>query len=193
MRNNAKIARAACKVDYNTSFSTKSTPNFQTFFSSSLAQPLPAPPSPYRLLWALLPHSPVASQKQNHDSAQSPTSLTPSPLLRAEATAKQPSHLTSAKSTLTSPGLMMISEIPTTPCRRMSSATRKASWTGVASGTIYKAVGRVGGTGVCTWSSGRRVAWDQGKPRRVQPRRRIPRPRLARGDKSELGRAEWKR
>mmetsp|Transcript_18119 Transcript_18119/g.24855 ORF Transcript_18119/g.24855 Transcript_18119/m.24855 type:complete len:230 (+) Transcript_18119:697-1386(+) len=43
---------------------------------------------------------------------------------------------TSAKSTFTSPGLMMISEMPTTPCRRMSSATRKASVSGVFSGTI---------------------------------------------------------
>mmetsp|Transcript_30017 Transcript_30017/g.64519 ORF Transcript_30017/g.64519 Transcript_30017/m.64519 type:complete len:254 (-) Transcript_30017:280-1041(-) len=42
---------------------------------------------------------------------------------------------TSAKSTLISPGLMMMSEMPTTPCRRMSSATQKASWRGVPSST----------------------------------------------------------
>mmetsp|Transcript_7041 Transcript_7041/g.17479 ORF Transcript_7041/g.17479 Transcript_7041/m.17479 type:complete len:269 (-) Transcript_7041:349-1155(-) len=47
---------------------------------------------------------------------------------------------TSAKSTFTSPVLMMISEIPTTPCRRMSSATRKASVTGVFSGTILRSL-----------------------------------------------------
>mmetsp|Transcript_6767 Transcript_6767/g.13954 ORF Transcript_6767/g.13954 Transcript_6767/m.13954 type:complete len:223 (-) Transcript_6767:320-988(-) len=43
---------------------------------------------------------------------------------------------TSAKSTLINPGLMMISEIPTTPCRRMSSATQKASCSGVPSSTM---------------------------------------------------------
>mmetsp|Transcript_15772 Transcript_15772/g.22528 ORF Transcript_15772/g.22528 Transcript_15772/m.22528 type:complete len:279 (-) Transcript_15772:297-1133(-) len=43
---------------------------------------------------------------------------------------------TSAKSTLTKPGLIIISEIPTTPCRKMSSATKNASVTGVLSGTI---------------------------------------------------------
>mmetsp|Transcript_28130 Transcript_28130/g.45735 ORF Transcript_28130/g.45735 Transcript_28130/m.45735 type:complete len:268 (+) Transcript_28130:234-1037(+) len=47
---------------------------------------------------------------------------------------------TSAKSTLTNPVLMMISEIPTTPCRSMSSATRNASVTGVFSGTILSSL-----------------------------------------------------
>mmetsp|Transcript_13468 Transcript_13468/g.24383 ORF Transcript_13468/g.24383 Transcript_13468/m.24383 type:complete len:252 (-) Transcript_13468:608-1363(-) len=42
----------------------------------------------------------------------------------------------SAKSTLTSPVLIMISEMPTTPCRKISSATKKASVTGVLSGTM---------------------------------------------------------
>mmetsp|Transcript_1740 Transcript_1740/g.3807 ORF Transcript_1740/g.3807 Transcript_1740/m.3807 type:complete len:271 (+) Transcript_1740:586-1398(+) len=45
---------------------------------------------------------------------------------------------TSAKSTLTRPGLMIISEIPTTPCRKMSSATKNASVRGVFSGTICR-------------------------------------------------------
>mmetsp|Transcript_30227 Transcript_30227/g.30711 ORF Transcript_30227/g.30711 Transcript_30227/m.30711 type:complete len:293 (+) Transcript_30227:633-1511(+) len=44
--------------------------------------------------------------------------------------------LTSAKSTFTSPGLTMISVIPTTPCLRISSATKNASVKGVPSGTI---------------------------------------------------------
>mmetsp|Transcript_4911 Transcript_4911/g.11243 ORF Transcript_4911/g.11243 Transcript_4911/m.11243 type:complete len:283 (-) Transcript_4911:583-1431(-) len=47
---------------------------------------------------------------------------------------------TSAKSTLTNPVLMIISEIPTTPCRRISSATKNASVTGVFSGTILKSL-----------------------------------------------------
>mmetsp|Transcript_9693 Transcript_9693/g.12271 ORF Transcript_9693/g.12271 Transcript_9693/m.12271 type:complete len:245 (+) Transcript_9693:590-1324(+) len=45
--------------------------------------------------------------------------------------------LTSAKSTLTNPVLIIISDIPTTPCLKISSATRKASVTGVLSGTIF--------------------------------------------------------
>mmetsp|Transcript_17291 Transcript_17291/g.54014 ORF Transcript_17291/g.54014 Transcript_17291/m.54014 type:complete len:467 (+) Transcript_17291:333-1733(+) len=45
---------------------------------------------------------------------------------------------TSAKSTLIIPGLTMMSEMPTTPWRRMSSATRKALATGVPSGTISR-------------------------------------------------------
>jgi hypothetical protein len=32
---------------------------------------------------------------------------------------------------------MMISDMPTTPCRKMSSATKKASVKGVFSGTIF--------------------------------------------------------
>mmetsp|Transcript_1644 Transcript_1644/g.5495 ORF Transcript_1644/g.5495 Transcript_1644/m.5495 type:complete len:284 (-) Transcript_1644:233-1084(-) len=44
---------------------------------------------------------------------------------------------TSAKSTLMRPGLMMISEMPTTPWRRMSSATRNAPSIVVPSGTIW--------------------------------------------------------
>mmetsp|Transcript_3347 Transcript_3347/g.13368 ORF Transcript_3347/g.13368 Transcript_3347/m.13368 type:complete len:219 (+) Transcript_3347:2310-2966(+) len=47
---------------------------------------------------------------------------------------------TSAKSTLMSPGRTMISEMPTTPWRRMSSATRNASLTGVPSGTIWSSL-----------------------------------------------------
>mmetsp|Transcript_24156 Transcript_24156/g.66933 ORF Transcript_24156/g.66933 Transcript_24156/m.66933 type:complete len:310 (+) Transcript_24156:357-1286(+) len=43
---------------------------------------------------------------------------------------------TSAKSTLIKPGRTIISEIPTTPCRRISSATRNAAVTGVSSGMI---------------------------------------------------------
>mmetsp|Transcript_25936 Transcript_25936/g.52526 ORF Transcript_25936/g.52526 Transcript_25936/m.52526 type:complete len:220 (-) Transcript_25936:78-737(-) len=43
---------------------------------------------------------------------------------------------TSAKSTLINPGLTMISEIPTTPCLKMSSATRKDASKGVFSGII---------------------------------------------------------
>mmetsp|Transcript_22323 Transcript_22323/g.44563 ORF Transcript_22323/g.44563 Transcript_22323/m.44563 type:complete len:213 (-) Transcript_22323:328-966(-) len=48
--------------------------------------------------------------------------------------------LTSAKSTLIRPGFMMISLMPTTPWRRMSSATKKASVTGVFSGTICRSL-----------------------------------------------------
>mmetsp|Transcript_18986 Transcript_18986/g.44475 ORF Transcript_18986/g.44475 Transcript_18986/m.44475 type:complete len:261 (+) Transcript_18986:451-1233(+) len=47
---------------------------------------------------------------------------------------------TSAKSTLTSPVFMMISDMPTTPWRSMSSATRNASVTGVFSGTILRSL-----------------------------------------------------
>mmetsp|Transcript_14739 Transcript_14739/g.23218 ORF Transcript_14739/g.23218 Transcript_14739/m.23218 type:complete len:350 (+) Transcript_14739:269-1318(+) len=47
---------------------------------------------------------------------------------------------TSAKSTFIKPGLTIISEIPTTPCLRMSSATENASWRGVLSGTICKSL-----------------------------------------------------
>mmetsp|Transcript_50551 Transcript_50551/g.105600 ORF Transcript_50551/g.105600 Transcript_50551/m.105600 type:complete len:313 (+) Transcript_50551:2002-2940(+) len=43
---------------------------------------------------------------------------------------------TSAKSTLIKPGLTIISEIPTTPCLKISSATENASCRGVLSGTI---------------------------------------------------------
>mmetsp|Transcript_1814 Transcript_1814/g.4809 ORF Transcript_1814/g.4809 Transcript_1814/m.4809 type:complete len:209 (-) Transcript_1814:357-983(-) len=46
----------------------------------------------------------------------------------------------SAKSRLTIPALRMISVTPTTPWRRMSSATRKASVTGVFSGTIRRSL-----------------------------------------------------
>mmetsp|Transcript_22897 Transcript_22897/g.54454 ORF Transcript_22897/g.54454 Transcript_22897/m.54454 type:complete len:313 (+) Transcript_22897:345-1283(+) len=42
---------------------------------------------------------------------------------------------TSAKSTLIMPALTMMSEMPTTPWRRMSSATQNASWSGVPSST----------------------------------------------------------
>nr|GMD46243.1 Uncharacterised protein [Ipomoea batatas]GMD54603.1 Uncharacterised protein [Ipomoea batatas] len=38
---------------------------------------------------------------------------------------------TSAKSTFTSPGILIISEMPRTPCRRISSARLNASVTGV--------------------------------------------------------------
>mmetsp|Transcript_16693 Transcript_16693/g.31242 ORF Transcript_16693/g.31242 Transcript_16693/m.31242 type:complete len:237 (-) Transcript_16693:274-984(-) len=48
--------------------------------------------------------------------------------------------LTSAKSTLISPGLTMISEMPTTPCLRMSSATAKALSTGVLAGIISRSL-----------------------------------------------------
>mmetsp|Transcript_69182 Transcript_69182/g.139187 ORF Transcript_69182/g.139187 Transcript_69182/m.139187 type:complete len:335 (-) Transcript_69182:61-1065(-) len=48
--------------------------------------------------------------------------------------------LTSAKSTLMSPGFTMISEMPTTPCRKMSSATRKESVNGVFGGTICRSL-----------------------------------------------------
>mmetsp|Transcript_33580 Transcript_33580/g.73286 ORF Transcript_33580/g.73286 Transcript_33580/m.73286 type:complete len:250 (+) Transcript_33580:452-1201(+) len=42
---------------------------------------------------------------------------------------------TSAKSTFTSPGMVMMSEIPCTPCLRTSSASKKASCSGVPSST----------------------------------------------------------
>mmetsp|Transcript_12712 Transcript_12712/g.23828 ORF Transcript_12712/g.23828 Transcript_12712/m.23828 type:complete len:267 (+) Transcript_12712:2805-3605(+) len=45
---------------------------------------------------------------------------------------------TSAKSTFMRPGLIMISEIPTTPCLKISSATAKALFMGVSSGIISK-------------------------------------------------------
>mmetsp|Transcript_16727 Transcript_16727/g.25066 ORF Transcript_16727/g.25066 Transcript_16727/m.25066 type:complete len:259 (+) Transcript_16727:771-1547(+) len=48
--------------------------------------------------------------------------------------------LTSAKSTFTNPVLMIISEIPTTPCLKISSATKNASVTGVLSGTILNSL-----------------------------------------------------
>mmetsp|Transcript_529 Transcript_529/g.1245 ORF Transcript_529/g.1245 Transcript_529/m.1245 type:complete len:327 (+) Transcript_529:487-1467(+) len=44
--------------------------------------------------------------------------------------------LTSAKSTLINPGLTIISEIPTTPCLKISSATRNDASNGVFSGII---------------------------------------------------------
>mmetsp|Transcript_6368 Transcript_6368/g.8647 ORF Transcript_6368/g.8647 Transcript_6368/m.8647 type:complete len:228 (+) Transcript_6368:751-1434(+) len=47
---------------------------------------------------------------------------------------------TSAKSTFTNPGLMMISEIPMTPWRKISSAYKNASCTGVFSGTMSKSL-----------------------------------------------------
>mmetsp|Transcript_36523 Transcript_36523/g.76009 ORF Transcript_36523/g.76009 Transcript_36523/m.76009 type:complete len:208 (+) Transcript_36523:1126-1749(+) len=47
---------------------------------------------------------------------------------------------TSAKSTFTNPVFRIISEIPITPCRKISSATRKASVTGVLSGTMRKSL-----------------------------------------------------
>mmetsp|Transcript_15222 Transcript_15222/g.35401 ORF Transcript_15222/g.35401 Transcript_15222/m.35401 type:complete len:284 (+) Transcript_15222:196-1047(+) len=43
---------------------------------------------------------------------------------------------TSAKSTLIRPGFRMMSEMPTTPWRRMSSATEKACCSGKSSGTV---------------------------------------------------------
>ena len=45
--------------------------------------------------------------------------------------------LTSAKSTLISPGLIMISLIPTTPCLNTSSATLNAFCNGVFSICVY--------------------------------------------------------
>mmetsp|Transcript_43285 Transcript_43285/g.92029 ORF Transcript_43285/g.92029 Transcript_43285/m.92029 type:complete len:322 (+) Transcript_43285:496-1461(+) len=48
--------------------------------------------------------------------------------------------LTSAKSTLISPGLTMISEIPTTPCLSMSSATRNDASSGVFSGMMSRSL-----------------------------------------------------
>mmetsp|Transcript_3431 Transcript_3431/g.5115 ORF Transcript_3431/g.5115 Transcript_3431/m.5115 type:complete len:205 (-) Transcript_3431:377-991(-) len=47
---------------------------------------------------------------------------------------------TSAKSTFTMPVFNIISDIPRTPWRRISSATRNASITGVLSGTILKSL-----------------------------------------------------
>mmetsp|Transcript_29299 Transcript_29299/g.69747 ORF Transcript_29299/g.69747 Transcript_29299/m.69747 type:complete len:394 (-) Transcript_29299:94-1275(-) len=47
---------------------------------------------------------------------------------------------TSAKSTLISPGLTIISDIPTTPCLRISSATRKEASSGVFSGMISRSL-----------------------------------------------------
>mmetsp|Transcript_4383 Transcript_4383/g.12921 ORF Transcript_4383/g.12921 Transcript_4383/m.12921 type:complete len:217 (+) Transcript_4383:7194-7844(+) len=43
----------------------------------------------------------------------------------------------SAKSTFINPGFIIISDIPTTPCRKTSSATEKASCRGVFSGIIF--------------------------------------------------------
>mmetsp|Transcript_16763 Transcript_16763/g.25143 ORF Transcript_16763/g.25143 Transcript_16763/m.25143 type:complete len:208 (+) Transcript_16763:295-918(+) len=48
--------------------------------------------------------------------------------------------LTSAKSTLIKPGLTMISDIPTTPCLKISSATRKEASRGVFSGMISRSL-----------------------------------------------------
>mmetsp|Transcript_5480 Transcript_5480/g.10448 ORF Transcript_5480/g.10448 Transcript_5480/m.10448 type:complete len:283 (+) Transcript_5480:438-1286(+) len=47
---------------------------------------------------------------------------------------------TSAKSTLMRPGLTMISDIPTTPCLKISSATRKEASNGVFSGMISRSL-----------------------------------------------------
>jgi hypothetical protein len=44
--------------------------------------------------------------------------------------------LTSAKSTLMSPGLRMMSQMPNTPCLRTSSATENASSSGAPSGRM---------------------------------------------------------
>mmetsp|Transcript_26315 Transcript_26315/g.40769 ORF Transcript_26315/g.40769 Transcript_26315/m.40769 type:complete len:200 (-) Transcript_26315:384-983(-) len=47
---------------------------------------------------------------------------------------------TSAKSTLISPGLIIISDIPTTPCLKISSATAKLRSSGVFSGMISRSL-----------------------------------------------------
>mmetsp|Transcript_11205 Transcript_11205/g.15774 ORF Transcript_11205/g.15774 Transcript_11205/m.15774 type:complete len:237 (+) Transcript_11205:556-1266(+) len=60
-----------------------------------------------------------------------PMSAVPAPLM---------TDLTSAKSTLMIPGLIMISEMPTTPCRKMSSATANARFMGVSSGMMSRSL-----------------------------------------------------
>mmetsp|Transcript_4367 Transcript_4367/g.5737 ORF Transcript_4367/g.5737 Transcript_4367/m.5737 type:complete len:291 (-) Transcript_4367:488-1360(-) len=61
---------------------------------------------------------------------------TPVPMPMSALPASFMTDRTSAKSTLIRPGRTIISEIPTTPCRKISSATRKAAVTGVSSGII---------------------------------------------------------
>mmetsp|Transcript_7248 Transcript_7248/g.20904 ORF Transcript_7248/g.20904 Transcript_7248/m.20904 type:complete len:276 (-) Transcript_7248:718-1545(-) len=62
------------------------------------------------------------------------------------------------KLTLMSPGFTMISDIPTTPWRRMSSATRNASAMGVLSGTICSRRSLLMTTRVSTSSASRAMA-----------------------------------
>ena len=57
----------------------------------------------------------------------------PSPIPISAEPASAITVRTSAKSTLISPGMVIISEIPCTPERNTSSAIRNASWTGVCS------------------------------------------------------------
>mmetsp|Transcript_21995 Transcript_21995/g.50159 ORF Transcript_21995/g.50159 Transcript_21995/m.50159 type:complete len:305 (-) Transcript_21995:118-1032(-) len=64
----------------------------------------------------------------------------PDPMPMRADPASPMTDLTSAKSTLMMPGLTMISEMPTTPCLRISSATAKARSTGVSSGMISRSL-----------------------------------------------------
>mmetsp|Transcript_8233 Transcript_8233/g.24718 ORF Transcript_8233/g.24718 Transcript_8233/m.24718 type:complete len:257 (-) Transcript_8233:1202-1972(-) len=61
---------------------------------------------------------------------------TPVPMPMSAVPAFCITERTSAKSTLMRPGRMMISDIPTTPCRKISSATRNDASSGVLSGMI---------------------------------------------------------
>mmetsp|Transcript_20969 Transcript_20969/g.30837 ORF Transcript_20969/g.30837 Transcript_20969/m.30837 type:complete len:254 (-) Transcript_20969:191-952(-) len=61
---------------------------------------------------------------------------TPAPIPMRAVPASCMTDLTSAKSTLIKPGRTIISDIPTTPCRNISSATRKDASSGVFSGMI---------------------------------------------------------
>mmetsp|Transcript_13996 Transcript_13996/g.27910 ORF Transcript_13996/g.27910 Transcript_13996/m.27910 type:complete len:286 (-) Transcript_13996:178-1035(-) len=64
----------------------------------------------------------------------------PVPMPMRAVPASPMTERTSAKSTLMRPGRTMISEMPTTPWRRMSSATAKARSTGVFAGMISRSL-----------------------------------------------------
>mmetsp|Transcript_23573 Transcript_23573/g.51055 ORF Transcript_23573/g.51055 Transcript_23573/m.51055 type:complete len:356 (+) Transcript_23573:726-1793(+) len=69
-------------------------------------------------------------------ASSAPVLPDPMPIPMSAVPALDMTLRTSAKSTLIRPGLTMISEIPTTPCLKISSATAKARFMGVSSGMI---------------------------------------------------------
>ena len=86
----------------------------------------------------------------------------PVPMPMSAAPASCMTARTSAKSTLIRPGLTMISDTPTMPCRRTSSATRKASASGASAGTIPRSLSFDTTIKVSTWrssSSSAATAW----------------------------------
>mmetsp|Transcript_10208 Transcript_10208/g.15101 ORF Transcript_10208/g.15101 Transcript_10208/m.15101 type:complete len:261 (-) Transcript_10208:545-1327(-) len=69
-------------------------------------------------------------------ASSAPVLPLPIPMPMRAVPASDMTDRTSAKSTLMIPGLMMISDMPTTPWRRISSATANALFMGVSSGMI---------------------------------------------------------